>query len=45
MSKEVHKPMFLLKPADGATGAHVYAVQKSYEDFESLSNRILEKCP
>ncbi|HWJ26910.1 MAG TPA: AAA family ATPase [Flavisolibacter sp.] len=45
MSMEAHKPIFLLKPADGAIGAHVYAVQKSYGEFESLSNKILEKCP
>jgi chromosome partitioning protein len=44
MSMEVHKPIFLLKPADGAIGAHVYAVQKSYGDFEVLTRRILERC-
>jgi len=45
MSMEAHKPIFLLKPADGAIGAHVYAVQKSYEDFKVLAQRILERCP
>lgn len=45
MSMEVHKPIFLLKPSDGAIGAHVYAVQKSYEDFNNLTLKILEKCP
>jgi chromosome partitioning protein len=45
MSMEAHKPIFLLKPADGAIGAHVYAVQKSYEEFRSLTEKILEKCP
>lgn len=44
MSMESHKPIFLLKPANGAIGAHVYAVQKSYEEFESLTNNILEYC-
>ncbi len=44
MSMEAHKPIFLLKPADGAIGAHVYAVQKSYEEFRSLTCRILEVC-
>ena len=44
MSMEAHKPMFLLKPADGAIGAHLYAVQKCYEDFEGLTNRILQAC-
>ncbi|WP_154855260.1 ParA family protein [Cyclobacterium xiamenense] len=45
MSMEAHKPIFLLKPADGAIGAHVYAVKFSYTEFESLTNNILSKCP
>lgn len=45
MSMEARKPIFLLKPADGAIGAHVYAVQRSYSEFESLTRRILEICP
>lgn len=44
MSMEVHKPIFLLKPADGAIGAHLYAVKKSYEEFQKLTNNILEHC-
>jgi len=44
MSMEAHKPIFLLKPADGAIGAHVYAVQKSYEEFKILANKILIVC-
>ena len=44
MSMEVHKPIFLLKPADGAIGAHTYAVSKSYEEFESLTKKILDRC-
>jgi cellulose biosynthesis protein BcsQ len=45
MSMEAHKPIFLLKPADGAIGAHVYAVQKSYSEFEALTRAILTRCP
>lgn len=45
MSMEAHKPIFLLKPADGAIGAHVYAVQKSYEEFQQLAKKLLERCP
>lgn len=45
MSMEAHKPIFLLKPADGAIGAHVYAVQKSYYEFKQLTQNILERCP
>ncbi|MFZ4753744.1 MAG: ParA family protein [Chitinophagaceae bacterium] len=44
MSMESHKPIFLLKPADGAIGAHTYAVQKSYDEFESLTKNILKHC-
>lgn len=44
MSMEARKPIFLLKPADGAIGAHVYAVQKSYDDFRELSLKIMNKC-
>jgi chromosome partitioning protein len=45
MSMEAHKPIFLLKPADGAIGAHVYAVRKSYDEFKAMTENILEKCP
>ncbi len=41
MSMEVHKPMFLLKPADGAIGTHLYAVQQCYMDFEKLTKNII----
>jgi chromosome partitioning protein len=44
MSMEAHKPIFLLKPADGAIGAHVYAVQKCYEEFKILTEKILQRC-
>jgi hypothetical protein len=47
MSMEARKPIFLLKPADGAIGAHVYAVNKSYDDFERITKNILRilSCP
>jgi cellulose biosynthesis protein BcsQ len=45
MAMEAHKPIFLLRPADGAIGAHLYAVQKCYEEFKDLTNTILERCP
>jgi chromosome partitioning protein len=41
MAMEARKPMFFLKPADGAIGAHVGAVKDCYEDFKKLANRIL----
>lgn len=40
MAQEARKPMFLLKPADGAIGGHQAAVQECYKDFESLSKEI-----
>jgi chromosome partitioning protein len=43
MAQEARKPMFQLKPADGAIGAHVQAVQDSYRDFKKLSLEILRR--
>jgi chromosome partitioning protein len=44
MAQEVRKPMFLLRPADGAFGGHQQAVQSCYKDFRELTIRILERC-
>jgi chromosome partitioning protein len=44
MSMEANKPLFLLKPSDGAIGAHVKAVRKAYQDFEEVTRRIIQKC-
>lgn len=44
MSMEANKPLFLLKPSDGAIGAHVKAVRKAYQDFQELTQRIIQKC-
>jgi hypothetical protein len=43
MAQEAKKPIFLLKPADGAIGGHQGAVRAAYEDFEQLASRILER--
>jgi len=40
MAQEARKPMFRLKPADGAIGAHVQAVQSCYRDFRALAHAI-----
>lgn len=40
MAQEAGKPIFKLRPADGAMGAHVAAVQSAYQDFEELSLEI-----
>ncbi|GAC1390584.1 MAG: AAA family ATPase [Ktedonobacteraceae bacterium] len=42
LAQEAHKPMFLLKPADGAMGAHLQSVKGAYIDFEKLARTIAE---
>jgi chromosome partitioning protein len=41
MAQEAKKPMFLLKPADGAIGGHQGAVRQAYQDFHKLATRLL----
>ena len=43
LAKEARKPMFFLKPADGALGAHTYAVTDTYNDFKSVAVKIAAK--
>ena len=43
MAQEAKKALFLLKPADGAIGAHVQAVRKAYMDFENLACKITDQ--
>lgn len=43
MAMEVRRPIFLLKPADGAIGAHYQAVQRAYSDFKALTENILQR--
>lgn len=42
MAMEARKPMFHLKPADGAIGAHAAAVQMCYQDFKQLAIAIAQ---
>jgi chromosome partitioning protein len=44
MAQEARKPMFLLRPADGAFGGHQQAVQSCYADFKALTLRIMARC-
>jgi chromosome partitioning protein len=44
MAQEARKPIFFLKPADGAIGAHAAAVQDCYRDFLQLARNIATKC-
>ena len=43
LAREARKPMFFLKPADGAIGAHGQAVSDCYEDFKALAGKILDR--
>lgn len=38
---EARKPIFALKPADGAIGAHYQAVKRVYSEFETFAHRIV----
>jgi cellulose biosynthesis protein BcsQ len=40
LAQEARKPMFHLKAADGALGAHTYAVADAYKDFKAVAIRI-----
>lgn len=40
LAQDARKPMFLLRPADGAIGGHSEAVQDCYRDFKTLALRI-----
>ena len=44
MAQEARKPMFQLRAADGALGAHIHAVQDCYRDFKALATAIAAKC-
>lgn len=40
LGQEARKPIFALKPADGAFGGHAQAALRAYEDFRQLANTI-----
>lgn len=40
LAQEARKPIFHLKPADGALGAHTYAVVDAYRDFANVAAKI-----
>ncbi len=43
MAQESHKPIFHLKPADGAIGAHTSAVKLVHTDFMVLAQKIADR--
>jgi len=44
LAQEARKPMFFLKPADGALGSHAKAVQDCYVDFRDLARSVAARC-
>ena len=43
LAQKAQKPMLFLKPADGALGAHTYAVSDCYEDFKNVAIKIAHR--
>lgn len=43
LAQEARKPMFFLKPADGALGSHTYAVSDAYKDFKQVAIQIARR--
>ena len=43
LAQEARKPIFSLKPADGALGAHLQAAQGAHREFEKLAREIAKR--
>ena len=43
LAQEARKPIFSLRSADGAIGAHANAVQKAYEEFKALTREVAKR--
>ena len=43
MAQDARKPMFQLRPGDGAIGGHQGAVSAAYDDFEKLARVIADR--
>jgi chromosome partitioning protein len=43
LARDASKPMFHLRPADGAVGSHMAAVTRCREDFETLTRTLLDR--
>ena len=41
LAQEARKPIFLLKPAEGAIGAHAQSVLKCYAEFKRITEAVL----
>jgi chromosome partitioning protein len=43
MAQQAKKPMFALRPADGALGSHFQAAQLAYKDFSRIATTIADR--
>ena len=43
LAQEARKPMFFLKPADGAMGAHANAAAEAYKDFQAVAGEVAKR--
>jgi len=43
LAQEARRPVFLLRPAEGAVGSHATAVKMAYRDFETFTNELLNR--
>lgn len=43
LALDARKPMFMLKPADGAIGAHAQAVARCREDYRQIAETLLAR--
>jgi hypothetical protein len=43
LAQDAQKPMFHLRPADGAIGSHMAAVLRCREEFETLARTLLDR--
>ncbi len=43
LAQDARKPMFELRPADGAIGSHAQYVETCYQEFEALTKQILKR--
>jgi cellulose biosynthesis protein BcsQ len=43
MAQDAHKPIFLLRPGDGASGGYLKAAQDSYEEFRRLAHCVASR--
>ncbi len=44
LAQEARKPMFALRPGDGAFGGHQAAVRACWDDFHRLALRLMQAC-